>query len=509
VFQKINLQTRLIGSFAFLGGIVFVVGLVGWNATSRLSEHIDTIGKNNLPSVEGLWKVNEGQTQIESSERLLLNPNLNRSERQAALTRIEKAWQQINEGFTQYESTPRSKEEEKSYQQMMQDWDKWKQLHEDFLRIDQNFEQAGIFNPYEVQLRLINQGKTNSPEMAAAKAASNLLTKLNGQARLNRVPFETAASSILKVVDLNKDQAKEALTASSRDINQTKFWTFIGMSLGPLSAILVGILLSIKIAKPLGAKIADIVNSIVSSATEIAATVEQQERTAAQQAVSVNQTTTTMDELGASSRTSAQQAEAAATGAAAVLNLVEGNQHDSDVFGQSSLRAKVGQITEQILRLSEQTQQIGSISTVVSELANQTNMLALNAAVEAVRAGENGKGFSVVASEIRKLAEQSKKSAERINALVIDIQNATNSTVMVTDEGRKTVETVVTAVNNIAMNTQQISLTAKQQAVAISQVVEAMNTLNQGASQTASGITQTKVGTQRLNEAAQTLKATV
>jgi methyl-accepting chemotaxis protein len=80
---------------------------------------------------------------------------------------------------------------------------------------------------------------------------------------------------------------------------------------------------------------------------------------------------------------------------------------------------------------------------------------------------------------------------------------------MATDEGRKTVDTVVASVNQIATNTQQISLTAKQQAVAIQQVVEAMNSINMNAAQTASGITQTKVGTQKLNEAAQNLKAVV
>ncbi len=200
-----------------------------------------------------------------------------------------------------------------------------------------------------------------------------------------------------------------------------------------------------------------------------------------QQAISVQQATTTMDELSASSRISAEQAEAAASGAQQVLSLVEGN--NDSINGGSSLREKVEQLAQEILRLSDQTRQIGTISTLVSDLGNQTNMLALNAAVEAVRAGEHGKGFGVVASEIRKLADQSKKSAERINALVRDIQTATNSTVMVTEEGRKTVESVVNAVNNITLNSQQISLTAKQQAVAIEQVVAAMNNLNQSASQ--------------------------
>lgn len=92
-----------------------------------------------------------------------------------------------------------------------------------------------------------------------------------------------------------------------------------------------------------------------------------------------------------------------------------------------------------MVHLSEQANQIGSISQFVSDLANQTNMLALNSAVEAVRAGENGKGFSVVANEIRRLADQSQRSAEKIYVLVSEIQSAINSTVMVTEEGTKRV----------------------------------------------------------------------
>ncbi|HEY9749822.1 MAG TPA: methyl-accepting chemotaxis protein, partial [Allocoleopsis sp.] len=251
-------------------------------------------------------------------------------------------------------------------------------------------------------------------------------------------------------------------------------------------------------------------NTLASSSTEIAVAVEQQERTAAQQAASVSQTTTTMDELGASAVQSASQAESAATGARQVLTLVDGNGNmDLPSGNGASLRERVEQIAEHILRLSEQTNQIGNISELVRDLASQTNMLALNAAVEAARAGEHGKGFTVVAAEIRKLADQSRKSTERINALVADIQNTTNATVMVTDEGTKTVDMIVSAISHITMNSQQISLTAKQQAIAIQQVIDAMNALNQGATQTASSISQTKVETQRLNETALSLKAVI
>lgn len=271
--------------------------------------------------------------------------------------------------------------------------------------------------------------------------------------------------------------------------------------------------------------IKSIASAIASSSTQIAATVEEQERTVIQQASSVSQTTTTMDELSASSRASAEQAEASAAGARQALNLAQGGTKSVQrtMEGMSTLKEKVGALVEQILRLSEQTKAIGNVSGLVGDLANQTNMLALNAAVEAARAGEHGKGFGVVAGEIRLLADRSKKSAEKINALVTDIQAAINTTVMVTDEGTKKVNQgiklaegtaeiftgVADAIDNVFLNSQQISISAKQQAIAIQQVVDTMNAINLGAKESASGITQVKATTQQLNDAAQNLKAVV
>jgi len=104
------------------------------------------------------------------------------------------------------------------------------------------------------------------------------------------------------------------------------------------------------------------------------------------------------------------------------------------------------------LELSEHTQQIGDTIGIVEDIAEQTNMLALNAAVEAARAGENGKGFSVVASEIRKLADESKQATNKITSLIKAIQQATNSTVMATEESSKEIESGVKLADNINTN---------------------------------------------------------
>jgi len=163
----------------------------------------------------------------------------------------------------------------------------------------------------------------------------------------------------------------------------------------------------------------------------------------------------------------------------------------------ADMKQKVGSVAEQILRLSEQAGQIGGIAKVVGELAGETNMLALNAAVEAARAGEHGKGFAVVAAEVRKLADQSKKSAERANALVAEIQKATNSAVMVTEEGTataaevgritdKTIEafgSISTEANGVAVSAQQMRMNTAQQAAALAQVTEAMKGLSSSTTQ--------------------------
>lgn len=117
-----------------------------------------------------------------------------------------------------------------------------------------------------------------------------------------------------------------------------------------------------------------------------------------------------------------------------------------------TLKQKTQIIAELILELSEHTQQIGDTVGIVEDIAEQTNMLALNAAVEAARAGEHGKGFSVVAGEIRKLADESKQATTKITSLIKDIQQVTNSTVMATEEGSKEIELGVKFADNINSN---------------------------------------------------------
>ncbi len=294
---------------------------------------------------------------------------------------------------------------------------------------------------------------------------------------------------------------------------------------GSVFSAITALVIAWVISSVVSNKISQSASSIDKSAGEINRAVSTQEKITNSQMISVNETTTSMEELGASAKQAAQQADISATGAQQLLNLAQsGNQLVATTLAEmAQTKRKVQGIAEQTLRLSERTNQIAIISQLVSDLANQTNMLALNAAVEAVRAGEAGKGFSVVALEIRKLADESKKSADKINNLVRDIQESSSTTVIVTQHGIQSVgnteklaqqtadsfNIMAEKIKEIVISSQQISLNAKQQASAIEQVAIAMNNLHQTAQDSNQGMNQIKIGIQKLNHAALALNAIV
>ena len=336
-------------------------------------------------------------------------------------------------------------------------------------------------------------------------------TKNNGASVLNNSEdyFELTNEAVFAAEDYS--------TANIRNLRKIQLGIF-GINL-----IIIGTIITA--SRRITSTLQAFTDDIASSSTDIASTVERQEANISEQNTSVSQTTSTVDQLGASSRQSAAQAEASTSGASQALSLAkEGAQTvEQTMTGMENLKEKVREIAEQIMNLSEQTGQIATVSELVGDLANQTNMLALNAAVEAARAGEHGKGFGVVAGEIRKLADQSRKSADKINNLVTEVQAAMNSAVMVTDEGKKTAESsielaqetahslvgVKDAVDIVFSNTQQISETAKLQAVGIQEVLSAINALNLGAMDTAEGMNEVKTSTIKLKASADNLKAIV
>lgn len=451
----------------------------------RIDKQIQTIYDDRIIPLELLKNVSDDYAiiiidAVNKASEEIMTPN-------EALISINDATQRINNNWNIYKNTSLTPEEE--------------QLAE---------EVEILFPPANLEIDKLKQilARENSPNLEIFDGP------------LYDV-IDPLTDKIRELSGLQSQVAKIERKKAKRVYQQTLFLFVLLVIISLLIAPIIGVYLS----KSILGTFQETMNKITSSTEQIALATEEQERTAKQQATAVNQTTTTMDELNASSRTTAEQASAAAAGARQTLNLAsEGSKAVEKTLDKMTLLGTTAEaIALQIDRLREQTNLIGNIIDLVSDLAAQTNMLALNASVEAVRAGEHGKGFAVVAAEIRKLADQSKQSADRINALIADIQNAIGLTVKVSQEGtinvaegekiaRKTAEVfagVTAAANEGVLSTEQIALTVKQQAIAIQQIVQAMNALNIAAAQNATGISETKSGTKILSETAQYLNSQV
>lgn len=237
---------------------------------------------------------------------------------------------------------------------------------------------------------------------------------------------------------------------------------------------------------------------------------------AQQQATGIAEISTTLSELRQTSAQALEKAEAVIGESDRSIDASKSGAQsvEAAIQGMREIREQVETIAQKILSLSEQTQQIGDIITSVNEIAEQSKLLALNAAIEAARAGEHGKGFAVVATEIRSLADQSKQATGRVRKILGDIQAATNSAVVATEQGTKKVEIGVGLANRAGESIHQlgrsideaagaarlIANASRQQSTGIQQVADAMASISQATHSTVSGLKQTEDAAQRLNE---------
>lgn len=226
--------------------------------------------------------------------------------------------------------------------------------------------------------------------------------------------------------------------------------------------------------------------------SQIAATVQQVAAGVGQQTESVSRTASVMDQMAHTidgvARGAQEQAQAAARATQLSAQLHRAIQqvaeiartvsqgadaasqvaaHGQDtvrhtVQGMQSIREKVDLSAEKIAEMSNRSNQIGVIVETIEDIASQTNLLALNAAIEAARAGEHGKGFAVVADEVRKLAERSANATREIGALIKAIQTSVNETVNAMLESAQEVEKGVESAGEAGNSLQQILQTVEQ-----------------------------------------------
>lgn len=248
---------------------------------------------------------------------------------------------------------------------------------------------------------------------------------------------------------------------------------------------------------------------ISSSATQQAQSVETQKGQATQVSVAMQEMSTTVHEVSDNSSRAAEASRQAADTAREGGAIVEDSLAKMQGIAQS-----VGATAEKVKELGKSTDQIGRIISVIDDIADQTNLLALNAAIEAARAGEQGRGFAVVADEVRKLAERTTSATKEVAQMVESIQKETHSAVAAMQQGteqvRHGVETTAKAghsLEQIIKMSEQVGEMVSHIATASTEQASATEQVNQSIEQINRLVKESAIGAQQSSKACQDLSS--
>lgn len=266
-------------------------------------------------------------------------------------------------------------------------------------------------------------------------------------------------------------------------------------------------------------------NVLGTSASEILASTTQLAASASESAAAVNETSVTLEEVRQTAQMASQKAKLVSdSGQKAAQTSLGGRKSAEDLSaGMQRIRLQMEAIAASMLGLSEQSQAIGQIIATVEDLAEQSNLLAVNAAIEAAKAGEHGKGFGVVAQEVKSLAEQSRQATNQVRSILGDIRKATGAAMMATEEGGKAVEAgthqteiagssiqaLAVSVNEAAQTATQIAAASQQQMAGMDQLTGAMESIRQTSTQNVASAKQLETAAGDLNQLGLRLKQMV
>ncbi|AZE88123.1 Methyl-accepting chemotaxis sensor/transducer protein [Pseudomonas orientalis] len=527
-----KIATKLLLSFLLCAVITLVVGLLGIKGVVRLAAALESTFSNNLVSVSNTAATLNGLVAHNRGLYRLLdagNGDVAQQDRDRVRQDIANELKRSQAAYTTYRATPLEDDERAACETFDKVW-------------------PSYLSDSERVLNLLDKGQVDQAR-----------TELN---TTNNELFRQARELIRVMVESNNRQIKEGAIAAETLRNSALTWMISGIVLAFIIAIIVGMLITRLITRPIAQavvsaqriadgdlthsittertdeagqllvalsnmqgglkhtllEIANASDQLASAAEELSAVTEESTRGLTRQndeiqqaATAVNQMTAAVDEVAGNAVSTSQASSQATTEAE------EGREQVAQaVSGMNSMVVEINESTQSVQGLASQVREIGKVIDVIRAIADQTNLLALNAAIEAARAGEQGRGFAVVADEVRALAHRTQVSTVDIEKMIGEVQVGAddavaamnksltwaNNTQVLAQNAGEALQRITASVAKINERNLVIASASEEQAQVAREVDRNLLNIQDLSTQTAAGAHQTNASSQDLSRLA-------
>ncbi|MCQ3018130.1 methyl-accepting chemotaxis protein [Pseudomonas tremae] len=533
--RNMNIAPRAFLGFAIIGTLMLILGVFALSQMSKIRSATEVLADSNVPSIKSLDRFAEVSIRLRVlSYRLLVNRDPETQQKTIDLLAMRN--KQITDAQAVYEKLISDPSERDLYGQYVQLLGQYRQLEERL----KTLTRANRLD--ELQNLLNNEMVSNSDQM------NTVLSKLveNNTAQLNKVKTDASSEydSALQLV-IGLLIAATLLTIVFAWMLIKSITTPIATALHAAETIAKGnltqpiaidgtdeagrLLLAMKTMQD---KLRDTLQGISGSATQLASAAEelnavtdesarglvQQNNEIEQAATAVNEMTSAVEEVARNAVSTSQASRNAATSAGDGRDLVQ-----ETVSAIERMSGDVKGTAELIINLANESRDIGKVLDVIRSLADQTNLLALNAAIEAARAGEAGRGFAVVADEVRALAHRTQQSTSEIERMIGSIQSGTEqavssmrnsteraeSTLSIAKGAGLALNTINVAVEEINERNMVIASAAEEQAQVAREVDRNLVNIRDLSAQSTTGANQTSAASTELSRLAVDLNSMV